>query len=221
MKKLFLVLFVSAITILSQSCGSKGGSQPNEEESPELENPEMSENKLLGNLPTIVAEASDIIQSFQEQMQNASQMSNSELEQSMKDIQQAMEESAAEAQEEGNRLIGKKVPVEGNPYDFIKIKEAVIDKVKVNPRDCSVNVNFKFVPEDGYTLDNLPAQGVMYLLLTTEDNHVLLQNMSYGKAGNTGISFSPAEKVSPLRWDGLAKIVLLSEQDWRNIQNLR
>ena len=90
----------------------------------------MSENKLLGNLPTIVAEAGDIIQSFQEQMQNASQMSNSELEQSMKDIQQAMEESAAEAQEEENRLIGKKVPVEGNPYDFIKIKEAVIDKVK-------------------------------------------------------------------------------------------
>ncbi len=105
MKKLFLVLFVSAITILSQSCGSKGGSQPNEEESPELENPEMSENKLLGNLPTIVAEAGDIIQSFQEQMQNASQMSNSELEQSMKDIQQAMEESAAEAQEEGKHFI--------------------------------------------------------------------------------------------------------------------
>ena len=95
MKKIFLILFVSALTLFSQSCGSKGSSQPNEEESPELENPEMSENKLLGNLPTIVAEAGDIRHSFQEQMQKASLMSNSELEQSMKNIQQALEESAA------------------------------------------------------------------------------------------------------------------------------
>lgn len=128
MKKLFLVLFVSAITILSQSCGSKGGSQPNEEESPELENPEMSENKLLGNLPTIVAEAGDIIQSFQEQMQNASQMSNSELEQSMKDIQQAMEESAAEAQEEGNSLIGKKCLLRAIPTISSKSKRPLLTK---------------------------------------------------------------------------------------------
>lgn len=216
MKKLqFWAIALTGVAVMMlTACGSKDGSREGEEQT-------VKADGLLEGLPQIVTEAYDYVQEMQTKAQQASQLGQPLSEKDMNDFFSFMQETSEKAGKVASKLTGKKIPVDGDPYSFIKFSHAVIDTVIIKKADCMADVRLHFVPAEGYSLDNIPRMEPIYFVMLSEDNVALNMSMSYGKSANTAIQFSPNGKLSPERWATFAKITLLSQQDWNNIQRSR
>ena len=170
-----------------------------------------SSNSLLGDLPDIIADAEKQYKEFNEEAKNTKDKSAKSFEKLMNKDMEIRNNAAKKVEKEGNRLEGRTIPCVGGDeaYDFIKIKQVVIDEVHFDR--LSAIVQIRFIPdENGNNIAPGSNKNIYFVFLDKDGNKIqkgytsaayLTDRIVFGRLGSV-----PAE-----RWKDLKEIRFLTK----------
>lgn len=197
MKRFILPLLIAAITLTALvACGSSSSSK-----SP------------LGNLPNIIAELEKQYKEHKDAKQTKVNSAKS-FEKMMGKEMEFRNNAAKKVEKEGARLQGRTIPCVGGDeaFDFIKIKEAVIDKVYFDRLSAVVQV--KFIP-DGE--NNGGIEDKIYFVFLDKDGNKIQKSFTSASYLTGDVKLGRLNSVPPERWNDLKEIRFLPKEEYNQL----
>lgn len=166
-------------------------------------------NSPLGKLPDIMADAVQQYEELKEDAKNAKDKSAKSFEKMMSKDMKIRNNAAKKVEKEGKRLLGRTIPCVGGDeaYDFIKIKEAVIESVSFDRFTAVVRI--KFIPDEGNVASS-SNEHINYVFLDKDGKKILKGYTSAPYLTGT-INLGRLSGVPPERWKDLKEIRFLTK----------
>ena len=196
MKKLLFTLIIAltalALFVLS-ACG--GSSNP------------------LGNLPDIMADASQQFNEINEQAKHGKQPGKA-----MIRGFELTNETMEKALKEGKRIKGRTIPSSGgmDTYGFLKIEKVVIDTVTYHNGYNKAYVHLHFVPTPDYDVNSIPNNSMVYYVFLDKDNKKIYSGSLKYNALTTKIDMGPSSNIEPERWRDLKEVKFITEEQYNS-----
>lgn len=172
-----------------------------------------SSNSPLGNLPDIMADASQQFNEIKEQAKQGKEPGKA-----MKRGFELTNETMEKALKEGERIKGHTIPSSGgqNTYDFVKIDKVLIDTVTYHNGYNKAYVHIHFMPTPDYNSNIVPKGSKIFFVFLDKDNKKIYSGSAAYNSLLTKIDMGPSSNIKPERWRDLKEVKFITEEQYKN-----